>query len=238
MIAHAGLRIFQNRHEVLTVDGLWSDRSGQSGQCSKRGIQVHRLGGLTSHAAGPGDTGCHDEDGDAVGLFVVRVFGPDAEIAKVPSVIAPQDDDGVLLEAQSLQRGGHATDLRIDVSRAGVVAVDQLPRQRLAHLPVHRHGCVRGNFPRPFQGHRRGVLGKGFDGGHRQLGGIKQIPVFFRRRKRQMRPHETGRDKERRPILDPPRLGGFQPANGLGGHPAIGVIVILGLRRLKRRPAW
>ena len=98
-----------------------------------------------------GDTGRHDEDGDAVGLFVVRVFGPDAEIAKVPSVIAPQDDDGVLLEAQSLQRGGHATDLRIDVSRAGVVAVDQLPRQRLAYLPVHRHGCVRGNFPARFR---------------------------------------------------------------------------------------
>ncbi len=55
---------------------------------------------MAGHGALGGDAGCGDEQGDAVGLLVVGVLGPDAEVAEVETVIAPEDDDGVFREAE------------------------------------------------------------------------------------------------------------------------------------------
>ena len=52
-----------------------------------------------------------------------------------------------------------------------------------------------------------------------------------------MRTHKTGRDKEWGAILGAPCSGGFQSANGFRRHAAVGVVVILGHRCLKSRPA-
>ena len=92
-----------------------------------------------SAGAGGGDAGGGDEEGDAVGLFVVGVLGPDAVVAEVVAVVAPEDDDGVLGEAGAVEFVEDPADLGVHVAEGGVVAVDELAGECL-----RRGGDLRG----------------------------------------------------------------------------------------------
>ena len=61
-----------------------------------------------------------------IGLFVVGVLRPDAEITEMKSMVTPKHDDGVVFEAQLLQSKQDLADLCIDVTDTGVIAVDEL----------------------------------------------------------------------------------------------------------------
>src|SRR3546814_9077362 len=62
-------------------------------------------------------------------LFHIGVLGPDAMIAEVIAMIAPQDDDGVVGKPFAFERLENLADLDIDVGNAGIIAVQQLALQ-------------------------------------------------------------------------------------------------------------
>src|SRR3546814_11646151 len=62
-------------------------------------------------------------------LFHIGVLGPDAMIAEVIAMIAPQDDDGVVGKPFAFERLENLADLDIDVGNAGIIAVQPLALQ-------------------------------------------------------------------------------------------------------------
>jgi hypothetical protein len=48
------------------------------------------------------------------------VFGPDAEVAQVKSMISPYHDDGVAGQVEPIEFGDHFSDLGIHVAYAGI----------------------------------------------------------------------------------------------------------------------
>ena len=60
--------------------------------------------------------------------FEVRVFAPVAGFAERVAVVAPQHDDGVVLQPQPLKRPQQLADLCVGVADAGIVAMTQLAR--------------------------------------------------------------------------------------------------------------
>ena len=114
-------------------------------------------------------------------------------------MVAPENDDGVVGEFQIVEGGHDAPDLRVDVARAGVVAVDE-PALDVFGIRLHRrlgHGEKGVDFAAAFHGGGHDALRGGFAGGHGQPGGIVEIPVFFRGGEGQMRAHEAHGEEER-----------------------------------------
>ena len=70
-----------------------------------------------------------DDEGDSSGEFVVVGFGPDALFAEVDAVVAPEDDDGVVRQAELIEFVEEAADLGVDVAHASVVAVAEALRE-------------------------------------------------------------------------------------------------------------
>src|SRR3546814_6454273 len=62
-------------------------------------------------------------------LFHIGVLVPDAMIAEVIAMIAPQYDDGVVGKPFAFERLENLADLDIDVGNAGIIAVQQLALQ-------------------------------------------------------------------------------------------------------------
>ena len=62
------------------------------------------------------------------GVLEVGVLVPEAVVAEVVAVIAPQHDYGSLAQAEPLEFGHHAPHLRIGIAGGGVVGADQLER--------------------------------------------------------------------------------------------------------------
>ena len=78
--------------------------------------------------------GAHDQRG-LEDVVEGVVLAPKVVLAQVPSVVAPEDDDGVLGEAELLQGVQDPADLRIDIADAGVVGVAGLAVEFLRWLP-------------------------------------------------------------------------------------------------------
>ena len=140
------------------------------GKFGKGGKDVHGLGELARAAVGLGDTRGADEDGDAVGLLIVGVLGPDAMISEVEAMISPEHDDGVPGESETIQFIDHFADLGIDEAGACIVAVDELL------------GCC-GSVGIDLTTALVGDLGRTcwmiFEGGHWKLLRIMHVPIFF-----------------------------------------------------------
>ena len=54
------------------------------------------------------------------------MFVPIRVVAEVPTVIAPEDDDGIFGETEAVEFGEHFTDLGVGVTYAGLVTADQI----------------------------------------------------------------------------------------------------------------
>ena len=67
---------------------------------------------------------------------------PEAVIAELPAVIAPEHDDGVVREAFLVERIEHLADLRVGVADARVVAVTQRLREVGGNRIFLRHAEV------------------------------------------------------------------------------------------------
>src|ERR1051326_8738150 len=78
-----------------------------------------------SASVGLCDSWCNDEQGNVGGFFVVGVLGPHAVIAEVPAMVAPEYDDGVGGELKTIEFVDDASDLGIDETDGGVIAVNQ-----------------------------------------------------------------------------------------------------------------
>ncbi len=179
--------------------------------------------------------GRDDEQRDAVGLLVVGVFGPDAEIAEVKPVIAPEHHERIRREREPVEFVDHPADLRIHETYAGIVAVDELTLQRGRKFGVRvlRHRFVGRDFTAAFVRHLGRSSGELLKLRHRQRRGIVQIPVFFRRGKRQVRAHEAGGDKKRRAILLATLFGGLQALHHFGRHAPVRIIFVPHVRGLE-----
>ena len=65
--------------------------------------------------------GTGDDEGGSQGFFEEAVLAPDGVFSQVPAVIAPENDDGVLVSASFLQLGEDFSDVMVDVAYAGSV---------------------------------------------------------------------------------------------------------------------
>ena len=108
-----GVRVVENGLEADAVEagGDW-----QAADVGEGGVEVDELGERFCFFSGCLLLGDGDEKGRAHGDFEVGVFVPEAVFAELPAVIAPQDDDGVFVEALSFQGVEHATDLGVHVA--------------------------------------------------------------------------------------------------------------------------
>ena len=225
VIAHAGGGIFQHGHEAGAVDWQRAGGLGQAGEFGERGIEVDGFGELAGGGAGAGDAGRDHDERYAVGLLKIGVLGPDAEVAEVPAVVAPEDDDGVVGEFQFVERGHDAADLHVSVAHARVVTVDELALD-VIRVGMHGrlgHGEKRVDLTAAFHGHRHGAVRGGLARGHGEFGGIVEVPVFLRRGEGEVRAHEAHGEEE--------GVGGFffrgaQARDRVGGDAGIGVGVV------------
>ena len=151
--------------------------------------------------------------------------------AEFPAMVAPQDDDGVVAQTKAIQFVEHLADLRVGIADRGVIAVLQLPGERVRHGAFLRRARISAQLIAV--GERVGgrvfrVIRIG-----RQLDGcrIVKVPIFLRRNKRQVGLREADRQEE--------RLGFFadvaQRAHRDIGHHAVFEEVVLDGGGLKGR---
>ena len=69
-------------------------------------------------------------------MFVVGMFRPNAEVAKVKTMIAPKHDDCVVRKFQTVELLDHFSDLGVDVADAGVVTMNQIAFQFVVTVGV------------------------------------------------------------------------------------------------------
>ena len=74
------------------------------------------------------------------------MLGPDAELAEMEAVVAPEDDDGVFREAEPVDGGDDLADLGIHITRGRVVAVDELTCEIIPDFTFFRDRLVSGNL--------------------------------------------------------------------------------------------
>ena len=109
----------------------------------------------------------------------------------MPSVVAEENDDGVLPQARLVQRREHAAELGVDEGDGGVVGGDGLPRQLGCGVAHRKQVPIRANRGRVPGGLRRQVRGQ------RDFRGPVKIEVLLRRQERRVRLGETQGQKER-----------------------------------------
>ncbi len=162
MVPYPGRGITKDRHETQSVNRLGPARCGETGEFRQCGEKIDRLGKLIGRTARGGHPGRNDKKRNAVRLLVVRMFCPDTEITKVKTVISPQHDDGVVVEIQFIECGDHPNNLRIDVTRARVIPVNEIPLQFIgeSRVPTFGDRIVGGDFPSPLSRDFRGAGGQ------------------------------------------------------------------------------
>src|SRR5690606_32598945 len=115
------------------------------------GVDVEQFGGLGAFGAG-GDPGPRKNKRNARRSFPERVLTGDSLFAEMPAMIAPNDDDGVVVMPALFQGLEDATDLRVHETDASEVRASEVaplivvadPLQpRLRQVPVKIPGEAR-----------------------------------------------------------------------------------------------
>ena len=185
MVTDSGLWIFEHRNKATAVNTLRAVGRGEISKFREGGKEVHRLGKLECAAIGLDDAWSADEERDAVGLLVVGVLCPDAVIAEMKAMVAPENNQSGISEYQSVELIDDLTDLSIDKAGAGIITLDQLAFQfRGESRIVLRHGFVGSNLTTMLMRHLGRARRVFLQGGHRQLLRIVHVPVFLRGRER------------------------------------------------------
>ena len=179
VVTNARIRVLQHRHEADAVNRLRATRRGQAGQLGQRWVKVDRLGELPGRTARLGQARRDDDDRDAIGLLEVGVLGPDAQVAQVPAVVAPQNDDRVVGQAEFAKRLGHFANLRIHIAGARIVAVDELAGEFFINLAIGRDRLECRDLAAALEGDFRRIFRERLVDRHRQLGRVVHVPIFL-----------------------------------------------------------
>jgi len=134
-------------------------RQRQVAQFGKRGVDVHELREGIGALAGCLEAGDRDQQRRVGVVFHVAVLAPPGVLAELPAVVAPQDNDRLVRQAQPVEFVEDATQLRVHVADGGVVAMFELARQIVGNRPdgnavvaaqftAGQHGIVRSAFRR------------------------------------------------------------------------------------------
>lgn len=131
--------IVEERKKTASGEVLFERESGEIGD---RRIDVNELDnartGLTISFCARGA----DDEGGAGPLFKHGALLPDAMVfSKVVAVIGPEDDDGILSKAETVEFGEHATDLGIDEGDAGEVGLEAFEEVGLFDIVI-RDGVI------------------------------------------------------------------------------------------------
>ena len=102
----------------------------------KRGKEIDRLDGPQAAPAGRLLARIDNQQRCAGGHVEQSSLGPHALFAQMPAVVAPQHDDRVLAELQSLQGVQHGTQLLVHETDARIVGGDGLPGRFMSTLPA------------------------------------------------------------------------------------------------------
>ncbi len=124
------------------------------------------------------------------------MLAPKRVFAKVPAVIAPEDHDGVVGQAESSNSSRKPTDIRIRIADAGIVAMDQLPVHGIRRLPLGRHIGVRSQFTEGVNRSLAASLGPSSLPRQANFVGTVQVPVLLGRDQWQMRLEETDGEEQ------------------------------------------
>src|SRR3546814_11928261 len=119
-------------------------------------------------------------DLDVRRLFHIGVLGPDAMVAEMIAMVAPQDDDGVVGKPFAFERFQHLADLDIDVGNAGIIAVQQLALQfgrKLVAADVPRRLAIGVDLAALLVGIGGGAFGPLFGFGPRTLRRVDHLPI-------------------------------------------------------------
>ena len=69
-----------------------------------------------SGTVGSCDSRNPENDRDSIGLLIVGVLGPDPVIAKMPSMVSPQNHNGVSVQFESIKGLQHFANLRVGIA--------------------------------------------------------------------------------------------------------------------------
>ena len=191
-----GIRALQQGDEADSLKGFKNRKTSQFGQ---RGGHVEKLNRLHCLPSLVVHTWINDQERRPRRLFVIGVLAPHAVVPEVPSMVAPEDNDGVFQKTIFLEGLHQLVNLAVDVGDAGVVAVDHVPLHFIRKTPIGYGGITASQFP--------GVLEVIFRGAFRHLlvgcqlegVGIIHVPVLLRGDKRQVRLLVTDGEEERFP---------------------------------------
>ncbi len=143
-----GVAELRDEAEPLDVIPLW-----HAGQFDERGINIEQLGWL-HHSLTAFDTRTCEDKRDFSAAIPEGIFARDFFFPEMPTMISPNDNDGVVSNTRFIQRGHEAANLRIDKTGAGQVTADEIPplvvlldplQPRLWQFPVQIPGkawCV------------------------------------------------------------------------------------------------
>ena len=117
-------------------------------------------------------------------------------LAKFPTMVAPQNHDGIFGQSQPLDLVKNLADLGIGVADRRVVAMQELTGE-IRRNGAFRNSMVEAQFTARQDGIAGGVLLLKGIRGQVDFRGVVEIPVFFRRNKGQVRLHKAYRQKKR-----------------------------------------
>ena len=162
------------------------------------------------------------------------MLAPHAVVAEVPAVVAPQDDDRVLVESVRLEGVEHLADLRVGVAGGGVIAVDELTLHRVVDGAGLRAPLVVAQLAPIGRRELGGALWRRAELGEFELRRIVEVPILLRCVERQVGPQEPDGDEERLVRL----LGrSVEPLHRFDSDLAVRVRFVVDLGRLERRTA-
>jgi hypothetical protein len=197
-------------------------RDAEAADVGERGIDIDELGRRGAVFACGAAFGQSDEQRCPCGDLEVRVLVPQAVLAELPAVVAPQNDDRVVGEAFFVERIKQAADLSIGEADAGVVAVAQRfgevggdgIARRHAGIAVQLAIRVTDEVRRAFR-----IALKRRDGNRLW---IVHVPILLRCDEGQMRLHKAHAEEKRLSG----RFERREPFHGLCGHRAVGQFIV------------
>ena len=165
-------------------------------------------------------------------ILRIAVFCPGIVFPQFPSVIPPENHDGVAPQPQAVQFRKNAAHLRVHIADAGIIGMLELPREVIRHMT----GWDIMIQAQLIAGQNR-ILGGGLRAegirGELDFRGVVKVPIFLGRHEGEMRLDQAHREKEGRFFSGDILQGGDRQIRDL----AIGIGIMRDLGALKRRAA-
>jgi hypothetical protein len=122
-VSHAALGSASSGAEARPLDVR---RRRQAAQIGQRRVDAHEVDGPVAHAVRLGYAGGDPDQRGAGGFFPQGELPPVLLLAEVPAVVAPEDDDRVVLVRAGVERVDQPADVHVAVRDRRQVALDGL----------------------------------------------------------------------------------------------------------------